>query len=100
MKVSVSGRVMALQDQREYGRAAVEGRYYRDDHRRWYPSGLECPYCHNELEVVEAGRVSRCARMIRRLSKHDVIGVLQDVPETHTVLGCRTCVQGFTVPKR
>lgn len=77
-----------------------EGKYSRTEARRATPTSIECPYCHEPLGLMNAGRISRIIRVKRVINKDKAVAMVKAVPKTHRVLGCVPCRQAFTVPVR
>lgn len=83
------------------GSELTEGFWTLEGLHTMEPSRERCPYCQGALLFVDAAVIARIVKVEGRTEApgHDVTdGLIQVLPPDRLALGCRTCVQMFTLP--
>lgn len=85
--------------------ALLEGWWTLDGLQAMIPTDVACPYCQGPLLAVVASTAARIVQVqggadFTKESGQPSIshGLIQVLPPAYQALGCRTCVQMFTVP--
>lgn len=81
--------------------ALLEGWWTLEGLQAMIPTDVACPYCKAPLHAVVASIVARIVQVHGGTDApglHTSDGFVQVLPPSYQALGCRGCVQMFTVP--